>query len=111
MRRSTFSKIFVLQFSNGDPQVRIAGEREGSLYEQLSLKYMKITHNMRKRQQEVAKHEALAHADVRRSVRIKTENSEMLPMLCCCISQLDVFHERLAIFPFLCQKLDETLTH
>lgn len=97
MSRFTFSRIYVLRCSRSDPQVRIAGEREGSLYEQLSLKYMKITHNMRKRQQEVAKHEALAHADVRRSVRIKTENSEMLPMLCCCIVQLEIFHERLAI--------------
>eukprot|EP00961_Rhodomonas_salina_P173388 2338266-Rhodomonas_salina.1 len=40
-----------------------AGVREGALYEQLSMKYMKITGNMRRKQQELSKAEAVLHAE------------------------------------------------
>ncbi|KAJ1478173.1 hypothetical protein T484DRAFT_1818496 [Baffinella frigidus] len=67
-----------------------AGRRETELYEQLSMRYMKLTGNMRRHQQAALKADAVLlsdaalkadavmHSDVRRSIRVKVESTKRL---------------------------------
>ena len=57
------------------------GRREGALYEQVSMRYMKLTGNMRRHQQAALKADAVMHSDVRRSIRSAPPASAHCPML------------------------------